>query len=86
MIVHSDSKDRYGRELGEIYIYNDNNSIYVNDLEYDVEEILFFPEKVTTICESGLILGKGNNKQEVVMIPKKKKTTGFFEKLFHFFK
>ena len=64
----------------------DNNSIYVNDLEYDVEEILFFPEKVTTICESGLILVKGNNKQEVVMIPKKKKTTGFFEKLFHFFK
>ena len=30
VIVHSDSKDRYGRELGEIYIYNDNNSIYVN--------------------------------------------------------
>jgi len=64
----------------------DNNSIYVNDLEYDVEEILFFPEKVATICESGLILDKGNNKQEVVMVPKKKKTTGFFEKLFHFFK
>jgi len=30
VIIHSDSKDRYGRELGEVYIYNDNNSIYVN--------------------------------------------------------
>ena len=48
--------------------------------------LVFFPEKVTTICESGFMLGKGNNKQEVVLLPKKKKTTGFFEKLFHFFK
>ncbi len=64
----------------------DNNSIYVNEMEFDVEEIVFFPETIITICESGLTLSKGNNKQEVVMVPKKKKTNGFFERLFHFFK
>ena len=25
VIIHSDSKDRYGRELGEVYIYNDKS-------------------------------------------------------------
>ena len=30
VIIYSDSKGKYGRSLGEVYIYNDNNSIYVN--------------------------------------------------------
>ena len=64
----------------------DNNSIYVNDIEYDVEEIVFFPETATVICESGLMLHRGINKNEVVLVPKKVEKKGFFEKLFHFFK
>jgi len=64
----------------------DNNSIYVNDLEYDVEEIVYFPETGKTICESGQMLENESNKQEAVVIPKTRQTTGFFERLFHFFK
>ena len=55
-------------------------------MEYDVEEIVFFPETVTTICESGLMLRQGINKNEVVLVPKKVEKKGFFEKLFYFFK
>ena len=39
-----------------------------------------------SICELGKDLVSGTNKQEVVLIPKKLKKKGFFEKLFHFFK
>ena len=38
------------------------------------------------ICQIGYNLSNGFNKQEVVLIPKKIEKTGFFEKLFHFFK
>ena len=38
------------------------------------------------ICELSKDIVKGANKQEVVSIPKIIKKTGFFEKLFHFFK
>ena len=38
------------------------------------------------ICELAKDIVKGVNKQEVVSIPKIIKKTGFFEKLFHFFK
>ena len=64
----------------------DNNSIYINEIIPLFEEIVFFPETVETICESGLMLNQGINKQEVVIVPKKIKKIGFFEKLFHFFK
>ena len=43
-------------------------------------------ESTLDICESGLKLNKGFNKQEVVIIPKKQKKKGFFVRLFHFFK
>ena len=39
-----------------------------------------------SICQIGYNLSNGFNKQEVVLIPKKIEKTGFFEKLFHFFK
>ena len=65
VIVHSDSKDRYGRELGEVYIYNDNNSIYVNAKMiksgnawvykmYRKNEYLINLENFAKIHESGL--------------------------------
>ena len=38
------------------------------------------------ICELATDIVKGVNKQEVVSIPKIIKKTGFFEKLFHFFR
>ena len=38
------------------------------------------------ICELGKNIAKGINKQEVVSIPKTIKKSGFFEKLFHFFR
>ena len=38
------------------------------------------------ICEKGKKIVEGINKQEVVSIPKIIEKTGFFEKLFHFFK
>ncbi len=65
VIIHSDSKDRYGRELGEVYIYNDNNSIYVNAKMiksgnawvykmYRKNEYLINLENFAKIHESGL--------------------------------
>ena len=38
------------------------------------------------ICYLGFKLGKGLNKQEVVVVPKKQVKQGFFEKFFHFFR
>ena len=49
------------------------------------EEIDFLIESGLNICESGLKLSKGLNKHEVLMVPKKIVTKGFFEKLFRFF-
>jgi len=43
-------------------------------------------ESCANICESGLKLIQGINKQEVVIVPRKLEKKGFFEKLFHFFK
>ena len=51
-----------------------------------VDEIDFFEESTTNICESGLKLMQGINKQEVLIIPKKLKKKGLFERLFYFFK
>ncbi len=30
IIVNSDYKDRYGRDIGDIFVYNENESIYIN--------------------------------------------------------
>ena len=38
------------------------------------------------VCESGLQLIQGINKQEVAIVPRKLEKKGFFERLFHFFK
>ena len=43
-------------------------------------------ENQDNICQIGYNLNKGLNKQEVVIVPKKIEKSGFFEKLFHFFK
>ena len=43
-------------------------------------------ESCINVCESGLKLIKGINKQEVAIVPRKLEKKGFFERLFHFFK
>jgi len=65
-------------------ILNDN-SIYIQETTISYDEIIFFKESGINICESGLKLSHGKNKQEVIVIPKKAARTGFFEKLFHLF-
>lgn len=65
-------------------ILNDN-SIYIKESLPIFEEILFFEESVNNICDSGIKLSEGINNQEVILVPKKVKKNGFFEKLFHLF-
>ena len=45
-----------------------------------------FENNEKNICEKSKKIIEGINKQEVVSVPKTIKKTGFFEKLFHFFK
>ena len=45
-----------------------------------------FKNKEKHICEKGKEIVEGINKEEVVSIPKIIEKTGFFERLFHFFK
>jgi len=71
--------------IGEGSKILDNNSIHIKETVPLFEEIDFLIESGINICESGLKLSKGLNKQEVVVVPKKILVTGFFEKLFHFF-
>ena len=49
-------------------------------------EINLLEENIESICESALKLNEGQNKQEVVIVPKTQIKEGFFEKLFLFFK
>ena len=50
------------------------------------KKIELIEESTEDICESAFKLIGGFNKQEVVIIPKKVKKKGFFEKLFHLFR
>ena len=63
----------------------DKNFIHIKETVPLFEEIDFLIESGLNICESGLKLTKGLNKQEVLMVPKKLISKGFFEKLFHYF-
>ena len=49
-------------------------------------QTLKFKNKDNNVCELGKYAVEGINKQEVVSVPKTTKKTGFFEKLFHFFR
>ena len=61
------------------------NSIYLKeDFDY-FNEINFFEETNKLICESGLNFISLRNDNEVNLVPKKHKKTGFFEKLFDLF-
>ena len=64
----------------------DNKYIDIRETTPLVEEIDFFEESISNICQSGLKLLNGINKQEVVIVPKKLEKKGLFERLFYFFK
>ena len=64
----------------------DNKYIDIKETTPLVEEIDFFEESTSNICQSGLKLLNGVNKQEVVIVPKKLEKKGIFERLFYFFK
>ena len=61
----------------------------MNNIDKDkiliLKDLNILEETTENICKSGLELGMGLNKQEVVVVPKKQIKQGFFEKLFHFF-
>ena len=62
------------------------NSIYLKE-EFNIfDEMNFFEESSEQICSSALKYSNLQNFEEVEFIPKKSKKSGFFEKLFYFFK
>ena len=72
------------KKLEEIF---NNHEIFINKIicsNYAKSFTKNMP--CTNICECGLKLVEGINKQEVVIIPRKLEKKGFFERLFYFFK
>ena len=70
-------------------LMGDGSKILDNDYKDKISfinDIDLLEETTEDICQAGLNLINGINKQEVVMMPKKLEIKGFFEKLFYFFK
>ena len=64
-----------------------NHQIYINKIICsNYAKSIDENQNSLDICESGLKLIQGINKQEVAIIPKKLEKKGFFERLFHLFK
>ena len=61
------------------------NSIYLEEKFDFFNEISFFEEDSTSICESGFNFDNEKKFQEVSFQTKKSKNKGFFEKFFYFF-
>ena len=62
------------------------NSIALYERFDCFKEINFFEENTTLVCESGYNFKLINNPQEIYLVPKKLKKSGFFERFFYFFK
>jgi len=71
--------------IGEGSKILNNNSIYLEKKFDFFNEISFFEENTTIICDSGFNFDQLVKSQEVNFLPKKPKNKGFFEKFFHFF-
>ena len=72
------------KKLEELF---NSHQIYINKIICGSYAKSFIKNKSrTNVCESGLKLVQGINKQEVAIIPRKLEKKGFFERLFHFFK
>ena len=71
--------------IGEGSKILNKNSIYLEERFDFFNEISFFEENSTIICDSGFNFNQLDKSQEVSFLPKKLKNKGFFEKFFHFF-
>tara|TARA_Y100000590_G_scaffold403727_1_gene490658 strand:+ start:305 stop:1015 length:711 start_codon:yes stop_codon:yes gene_type:complete len=72
------------KKLEELF---NGQQIFINKIICSDYAKAFTKDKsYTNICESGLKLIQGINKQEVAIVPRKLEKKGFFERLFHFFK
>ena len=71
--------------IGEGSKILNKNSIYLEEKFDFFNEISFFEENATSICESGFNFTQLVKSQEVNFLTKKPKNRGFFEKFFHFF-
>ena len=72
------------KKLEELF---NSHQIFINKIICSEYAKSFSKNKsYVNVCESGLKLIKGINKQEVVIVPRKLGKKGFFERLFHFFK
>ena len=72
------------KKLEELF---NNHQIFINKIICTNYAKSFTKNKsCINVCESGLKLVQGINKQEVVIVTRKLEKKGFFEKLFHFFK
>ena len=71
--------------IGEGSKILNKNSIYLEEKFDFFNEISFFEENTTLICDSGFNFNQLEKSQEVSFLPKKPKNKGFFEKFFHFF-
>ena len=71
--------------IGEGSKILNKNSIYLEEKFDFFNEISFFEENTTLICDSGFNFNQLGKSQEVSFLQKKPKNKGFFEKFFHFF-
>ena len=71
--------------IGEGSKILNKNSIYLEEKFDFFNEISFFEENTTLICESGFNFNRSGISREVNFLPKKPKNKGFFEKFFNFF-
>tara|TARA_B100000029_G_scaffold47843_2_gene43869 strand:+ start:4243 stop:5424 length:1182 start_codon:yes stop_codon:yes gene_type:complete len=71
--------------IGEGSKILNKNSIYLNEKFNLFTEMNFFDETPDTICNSAYIYNTIKSTREVVVIPKKNRRYGIFEKLFNFF-
>ena len=71
--------------IGEGSKILNKNSIYLEEKFDFFNEISFFEENTTLICDSGFNFNKFGKFQEVNFLPKKPKNKGFFERFFKFF-
>jgi len=71
--------------IGEGSKILNKNSIYLEEKFDFFNEISFFEENTTMICDSVFNFNQSDKTQEVNFLPKKPKNKGFFEKFFHFF-
>ena len=61
------------------------NSIYLKEKYNIFDDLNFFEENCETICTSAFNYESSNNFSEAIIMPKKQRKTGFFERFFYMF-